>query len=184
MAASKSAQLCMQAYQYKQTGCKYEVIKPLTDNRDAINYVVSRVGLKETCVALKDLQNFTPKTDTQFVLIDEVQFFSAADIDRLVEIVDYNPKITVICYGLKTDSNEHLFPASQRLLEVDASTEEIKTVCQHPGCPNRASHNARFNANGTLVINGPQIEVGASQYKSLCRKHFNMFKQAALQKTK
>lgn len=181
MAASKSAQLCMQAYQYRQTGCKYEVIKPLVDNRDSINYVVSRIGLKEPCVALKDLKTFTPKPDTQFLLIDEVQFFSPADIDKLVEIADYNTKITVICYGLKTDSNEHLFPASQRLFEVGASTEEIKTaVCQNPGCPNRATHNARFDKDGKMVIDGPQIDVGASQYRSLCRKCFNMFKKLAL----
>lgn len=179
MAASKSAQLCMQAYQYRQTGCKYEVIKPLTDNRDAIDYVVSRVGLKEPCVALQNLQNFIPKPDTQFVLIDEVQFFSATDIDKLVQIVDYNPKITVICYGLKADIHEHLFPASQRLLEVGASTEEIKTVCQNLGCPNRATHNARFK-NGLLDINGPKIEIGSAQYKSLCRKCYNLYKQIAI----
>lgn len=180
MAASKSAQLCMQAYQYRQTGCKYEVIKPLTDNRDSTDYVVSRVGLKEPCTALRDLKNFKPKPDTQFLLIDEVQFFSPSDIDKLVEIAD-SGKITILCYGLKTDSNEHLFPAAQRLEEVGATSEEIKTVCQYPGCPNRATHNARFDETGKIVINGPQIAVGASQYQSLCRKHYNMYKKALLQ---
>lgn len=185
MAASKSAQLCMQAHQYRQTGCKYEVIKPLTDNRDAVDYVVSRIGLKEKCIALNNLQKFTPKPDTQFVLIDEVQFFSAADIDKLVEIVDYNPNITVLCYGLKTDIHGHLWPASQRLLEVDAATYEIKTVCQNPGsgCTNRASYNARFK-NGLLDINGPIIEIGSAQYISLCRKCYNLYKRIAIEQNK
>lgn len=183
MGASKSAELCMQAYQFKTTGNKYEIIKPATDNRDSNDRVVSRIGLSEPCLALKNLAHYKPKSDTQFLLVDEVQFFSVADVNKMVKIADEHGVI-VMCYGLMTDSNEHLFPASERLIEVGADLHLLSAVCQYDGCKKPATHNARFDANGKLVINGPQIAVGASQYRSLCRQHFNMFKQIAKSKEK
>ena len=47
-----------------------------------------------------------------------------------------------------------------------------------------ATHNARFDENGKLIVRGPQFMVGALQYKSLCRQHFNMYKKIARQKEK
>lgn len=184
MGASKSTQLISTAYNFQQTGNKYEIIKPVIDNRDSIDHVVSRIGISAPATSLKDLKNFKLKAGTQFLLVDEVQFFSVADINRLVKIADTHYELTVLCYGLLADSNEHLFPASKRLIEVGATLHELRTVCQHNGCKKSATHNARFDESGKLVINGPQIAVGASQYKSLCRKHYNMFKKLAKEQTK
>ena len=178
MGASKSAQLIMQAYEFRTTGNKYEVIKPATDNRDSSTHVISRIGISEPCLALKNLANYNTKPDTQFLLVDEVQFFSVDDINKLVKIA-YMHGVIVMCYGLMTDSNEHLFPASQRLIEVGAELHLLHAVCQYDGCMKPATHNARFDKNGKLVINGPQVEVGDSQYKSLCWPHFNIAKEIA-----
>ena len=114
MSASKSVQLGINAYNFNRTDNKWEAIKPLTDNRDSETDIVSRVGIKTQATALKDLQNYTPKPNTQFILIDEVQFFSVEDIKRLVKIAD-TTKITIFCYGLKVDSNGNLFTASAQL---------------------------------------------------------------------
>lgn len=183
MGASKSAQLITTAFSLQQTGNKVEVLKPLRDNRDSTDHVVSRIGISTSAVTLKNLNKFQPKPDTQFLLIDEVQFFSAKDIDKLVKIADER-NIIVMCYGLMADSNEHLFPASKRLIEVGAKLHLIEAVCQYNGCTKLATHNARFDENGKLIVRGPQIMVGALQYKSLCRQHFNMCKKIAQQKEK
>jgi thymidine kinase len=172
MASSKSALLCINAYNLNRTGNRYEVLKPATDNRDSDSEVVSRIGLRTQATALKNLDDYKPKHGTQFILIDEVQFFTPKDIDKLFQIAD-NSKITVICYGLVIDSNGNMFPASERLFAMNAERHEIETVCEMPKCVNSATHHLRFNAKGDVVRGGSQVEVGASQYKSVCRQHFN-----------
>nr|MBQ0091589.1 thymidine kinase [Candidatus Enterousia merdequi] len=172
MASSKSASLCINAYNLNRTGNKYEVLKPATDNRDSQNEIVSRIGLRTPALALPNLDNYTPKRGTQFILIDEVQFFTPKDIDKLFQIAD-NSKITIFCYGLVVDSNGDMFPAAQRLFAMNAEKHEIETVCEMPGCVNSASHHLRFDGNGDVVRGGTQVSVGADQYKSVCREHFN-----------
>ena len=172
MASSKSALLCINAYNLRRTDNKFEVIKPSIDNRDSTSKIVSRIGLSTDARALPNLDNYKPKRGTQFILIDEVQFFSPSDIDKLVQIAD-NSKITIICYGLVVDSNGNMFPASKRLFEANAEKHEIETVCEMPGCVNSANNHLRFDAKGNVIHGGNQVEVGASQYKSVCRQHFN-----------
>lgn len=171
MSASKSAMLGINAFNFDRTGNKWEAIKPITDDRDSDTDIVSRIGIKTKAIALENLDNYSPKKGTQFLLIDEVQFFSPKDIDKLVKIAD-SSKITIFCYGLKVDSNGDLFPTSAKLISVADELHCMETVCEMPRCREMASHHIRFDANGNVVRNGTSVEVGASQYKSVCRKHF------------
>lgn len=171
MSASKSAMLGINAFNFDRTGNKWEAIKPITDDRDSDTDIVSRIGIKTKAIALENLDNYSPKKGTQFLLIDEVQFFSPKDIDKLVKIAD-SSKITIFCYGLKVDSNGDLFPASAKLISVADELHCMETVCEMPRCREMASHHIRFDANRNVVHNGTSVEVGASQYKSVCRKHF------------
>lgn len=172
MSSSKSALLGINAFNFSRTGNKWEAIKPMTDNRDSQTEIVSRVGIRTKAIALKNLDDYTPRADTQFLLVDEVQFFSRNDIDKLVEIAD-SSDITIFCYGLKLDSNGELFPASARLFAVADEMHCLETVCEMPGCVEMASHHLRFDSKNNVVRGGAQVEVGASQYKSVCRRHFN-----------
>ena len=172
MSASKSAMLGINAFNFSRTGNKWEAIKPATDNRDSNTDIVSRIGIKTCAHALQNLDNYTPKPDTQFILIDEVQFFAPRDIDKLVHIAD-NTNITIFCYGLKVDSNGDLFPASAKLLAEADELHPMETVCEMPGCSYMASHHIRFDDKGNIIRCGSQVEVGASQYKSVCCKHFH-----------
>ena len=72
------------------------------------------------------------------VLVDEIQFFTPADVDILVRIADTTPTI-VMCYGLMVDSNEQIFPASRRLIEVGAKLHRMESMCQMPGCMHLSS---------------------------------------------
>ena len=172
MASSKSAMLGINAFNFSRTDNKWEAIKPITDNRDSETEIVSRIGIRTRATALPNLDNYKPKRGTQFILVDEVQFFSPSDIDKLVSIAD-GSKITIFCYGLKIDINGNLFPASAKLLAEADEIHPMETVCEIPRCTTLASHHIRIDANGDIVRNGNPVEVGASQYKSVCRKHFH-----------
>ena len=173
MGCSKSAQLVINAYNQNKNGNKTEIIKPQLDNRFSENKVNSRIGISADATVLKTLRGWAPAPDTKMVLIDEIQFFAPKDIDVLVRIADSRPVI-IMCYGLMVDSNEHIFPASRRLIEVGAKLHRMESTCQIPGCMHLATHHLRYDASGRVVHDGDQISVGDSNYKSVCRKHFNM----------
>lgn len=102
------------------------------------------------------------------ILVDEAQFLSEKDVDALSDIVDFC-NIPVLCYGLRTDFQSHLFTGSKRLLEIADVIEEVPTVCW---CGKRAQCNVR-HSNGKIVREGEQIMLGANEsYVALCRKHY------------
>jgi len=183
MSSSKSAALIINAYNFNRNGNLTEVIKPAYDNRFGEQKIVSRIGLECNATALKDLSHYTPKANTDVILVDEVQFFSPADIDKLVHIADQQNK-GVMCYGLMVDSNEQIFPASRRLIEVGAKLHRMDSNCQINGCMKLATHHLRFDSNGNVIHAGEQFALGDSNYKSVCRAHYNMLYHNANQKTK
>ena len=79
MGSSKSAELGINAFNFNRTGNKWVAIKPAKDDRDSETDIVSRIGVKTHAKALQNLDNFKPKHGTQFILIDEVQFFYHRD---------------------------------------------------------------------------------------------------------
>ncbi len=183
MGSSKSAQLIINSYNLNSQGKKTEIIKPQIDNRFSQNQVNSRIGISANATVLKDLNNYKPSADTQMVLVDEIQFFTPADVDILVRIADTTPTI-VMCYGLMVDSNEQIFPASRRLIEVGAKLHRMESMCQMPGCMHLSSHHLRFDASGRVIRAGAQISVGDTNFKSVCRQHFNEIYHGRNEKTK
>ena len=183
MGSSKSAQLIINAYNLNAQGKKTEIIKPQIDNRFSADKVNSRIGISADAIVLKDLQSYVPGPNTQMVLVDEIQFFSPSDVDILVRIADTTPVI-VMCYGLMVDSNEKIFPASCRLIEVGAKLHRMESMCQMPGCMHLSTHHLRFDSAGNVVRAGAQISVGDTNFKSVCRQHFNLMYNGSHRKIK
>ncbi len=181
MGCSKSALLIINAYNQNKNGNKTEIIKPKVDNRFSSDAVNSRIGISAPAMVMESLANWRPMPDTKMVLIDEIQFFSPSDIDHLVHIADNSPVI-IMCYGLMIDSNECIFPASRRLIEVGAKLHRMESTCQIPGCMRLATHHLRFDNTGNVVRAGAQIAVGDGMYKSVCRRHFNNMYHAKSEK--
>ena len=103
----------------------------------------------------------------QWILVDESQFLTSEHVEQLRAIVD-DLDISVICYGLRTDFQTHLFEGSKRLFELADSIEEMKISCS---CGKKAIFNARFNENGELVTSGEQILIGGEDiYKPMCSR--------------
>ena len=65
--------------------------------------------------------------------------------------------MNVICYGLRTDFQSHVFEGSLRLFELADTIDEIKSTCS---CGRKTIINARIDANGDVVTDGDQVEIG------------------------
>lgn len=171
MGSSKSAQALITKFNYEERGMKVWLIKPATDDRDGVEVIKSRIGLRETAVAIKAedsvLEHFLQCEQADVVIADECQFFTAAQIDELRYIVDQYD-IPVLCFGLRTDFQTKLFPGSLRLFEVADSISEIKTICS---CGSKAIVNARLDANGKVLSEGEQVFIGGNEsYIAMCHR--------------
>ena len=172
MGSSKTANALMTNFNYREVGKKALLCKPGIDTRDGQNVIHSRIGLEEACITLEELETYTPEEIRKYdcIIVDEAQFATVEQIDRLSDIVDFMD-VPVICYGLRADFRQELFPGSERLLTVADKLQEIKTVCW---CGRKATCNARYNENG-IVKEGSQIQLGANDsYVALCRRHYKL----------
>lgn len=167
MGSSKTANAIMVQYNYRERGQNALMLKPQLDNRDGARVVASRSGLSAACHFVEET-NRLDLSAYDCIIVDEAQFLSKAQVQRLVDIVD-EMDIPVICYGLRADFQGNLFEGSQWLMAWADTIEEIKTVCW---CGHKATMNARL-MNGRVVKSGEQIVLGGNEsYVALCRRHW------------
>lgn len=171
MGSSKSAQALITQFNYEELGMRVWLIKPSIDDRDGAAIVKSRVGLfREADVIFPedDLRTrYEAASKCDVIIADEAQFLTPQQIDQLREIVD-EADIPVLCFGLRTDFLTHLFPGSQRLMELADSITEIKNVC---ACGSKATVNARLDANGNILTEGSQVFLGGNDsYIAMCHR--------------
>ena len=167
MGSSKTANAIMVHYNYEEMGQRALMIKPTVEHRDGDHLVRSRSGLTCPCVYMEELSDEEVRT-YDCLIVDEAQFFSPAEIRRLVHFVD-DLGVPVIAYGLRADFRGELFPGSASLLAWADTIEEIKTVCW---CGKKATFNTRV-IDGMVVKEGDQVFLGGNNsYVSLCRRHW------------
>ena len=173
MGSSKTANALMVAHNYAERGQKAILAKPALDDRDGANVMASRIGLSAPCISVEELVNMSDEEISAFdcVIVDEVQFCTKEQVERLTDIVD-ELDVPVIAYGLRTDFQRNLFPGSMWVLAWADVIEEVKTVCW---CGKAATCVARFDENGNMVTEGSQVMLGANdRYISVCRKHHKL----------
>ncbi|MCY1713090.1 thymidine kinase [Caproiciproducens galactitolivorans] len=168
MGSSKTAQALMVKFNYEEKGYRVGLMKPSIDNRDGLTIVKSRIGLKDNGILIDksmNLYDWYLKNRYDVLIIDEAQFLSGIQIDQLKDIaMEFVP---VLCFGLKTDFQTHMFEGSKRLFEIADSLTEIKSVCT---CGRKAEVNARI-CNGKIVREGEQVLLGGNEsYIGLCYK--------------
>ncbi|XBB69495.1 thymidine kinase [Nocardioides sp. WV_118_6] len=160
-------------------------------DRAGVAIVSSRLGLSAHAQEVDDVFDFwrfTVEALTQgaridYMICDEAQFYTPAQIDQLAKVVD-ELQIDVFCFGILTDFRTRLFPGAARLVELADRTEvlQVEALCW---CGKRATHNARTE-NGVMVTEGEVIVVGDVDapeqlpavddevevaYEVLCRQH-------------
>lgn len=171
MGSSKTAQALITKYNYEENDLKVWLIKPAADHRDGQDILRSRIGLQARVEVIRtdiDLfQLYRSRTPIDVIIVDECQFMPACQIDQLRAIVD-NCNIPVLCFGLRTDFQCHLFEGSRRLMEVADTITEIKTICD---CGAKATVNARIDENGYIITQGEQVFLGGNDsYVAMCHK--------------
>ena len=176
MGSAKTALLLTMAYNFEERNMRYMCMKPVVDTREKNNVIRSRIGIERECRWIypnTDLYEFAKEYFcsingiVDWFLVDEAQFLTAAQVDQLSRIVD-DFGSNVICYGLRTDFKTNLFEGSRRLFEIADTIDEIKSTCT---CGHKTIVNARIDANGEIITEGAQVEIGGDErYIAVCRK--------------
>lgn len=166
---NSSKTLNLLSMQFNYESCNYNVvtIKPALDTRSEL--IETRAGVPprkpdivlQYTESLSEYANIISNADV--VLIDECQFMSASQVEELRDIAT-NRNIDILCFGLRTDSNTHLFEASKRLFELADELIEIKTICSV--CGKHATFNKKQSANTNL------IDPGWDTFTQVCHKHY------------
>ena len=175
MGCGKTRDLMKVWYNYHEKGKAAIIIKPLVDTKGD-DKIVSRdkSELNTNYIVKKDdniydiICKHIINHNLDCILIDEAQFLERHQVEELTDICD-DLDITVICYGLRADFRDQLFPGSNALFALADVIEEMKTICD---CLDGATRNVRF-LNGEAIFYGEQVAidgVGEITYKSMCRK--------------
>lgn len=175
MGSAKTALLLTQAYNFEERGLNYVCFKPAVDTREGSNVIRSRIGIQRACHLIEadtDIYKLASRileasdSAIDWILVDEAQFLAAPQVDQLARIVD-DFGSNVVCYGLRTDFKSHLFEGSRRLFEIADTIDEIKSTCT---CGRKTIINARIDAEGNIVDEGAQVEIGGDdRYIAVCR---------------
>lgn len=182
MNAGKSTVLLQSAHNYRERGMQVMLFTSALDDRYGVGEITSRIGLKSKANLYDQKTNIFAKLKDRLqtekiscVLIDEAQFLTKKQVEQLTCVVD-QLNIPVLAYGLRTDFQGNLFPGSMHLLAWAEELIELKTICR---CGHRATMNARLNAEGDVVREGEQIEIGGNdRYEARCRKCFAILEGA------
>lgn len=148
--------------------------------------VTSRLGVSAPAIEVStDLDLFDlvrARQPLDFLVCDEVQFYTVDQCDQLARVVD-DLGIDVYAFGLITDFRGLLFDGTRRMLEVADERVEMQVEARC-WCGARATHNARV-VNGVVVYEGETVVVGDTsqnqsaplfgdvvRYELLCRRHY------------
>lgn len=176
MNAGKTTTLLQSAHNYQERGMNVLLFTPKIDNRYAVGFIHSRIGLESPAIPFDVNDNLwdlaRPHLDEKeiaCILLDEAHFLSKAQVLQLCDLVDQK-KIPVLSYGLRSDFRGEPFEGSQYLLIYADHLIEIKTICH---CGKKAIMNLRIDENGIAIQDGAQTQIGGNEsYRSVCRKHF------------
>ena len=160
-----------------------------TRDRTGEATISSRLGLTHEAVEVDAdfefwgyvVHSLTHGARIDYLVCDEAQFYTAAQVEQLARIVD-ELQIDVFTFGILTDFRSQMFPGSARLVELADRMHvlQVEALCW---CGKRATHNARTQ-NGMMVTEGEVVVVGDTEerdttsveasvtgYEVLCRQH-------------
>lgn len=171
MAAAKSLELLVTCYQYEAAGKRPYVMKPAVDTRQP-GLVWSRVpGMQRKAdLELREGDWIDPilVRNMDVILVDESHWLSKDLVEQLYQL---STRIPVVCYGLRTDFQQQLFPGSAALFALADEIVEIRGLCRF--CRDIASHNLRISSTPPPV-DGSNFEPGADDtFVPACKRCYN-----------
>lgn len=175
MGAGKTRDLQKNYYSYKEDGKEVVIMKPKLDTkgddkviaRDNQSNKVDFIIDKDDNIYI-NIAKYIIEHNLDYILVDEAQFLTPKQIEQLSDIVDYL-EIPVICYGIRTDFLNELFPGGEKLFAIADIREEINKTCS---CGRPSICNIRFTMDDVPVFSGDQVAIDGEdfKYKSMCRK--------------
>jgi thymidine kinase len=154
---------------------KIQIFKPYLDNRYKIDFIVSHSNFKLPCEVVEESRDIKKliKADTEFIAIDEVQFFDQGVVELASELASAGKQ--VVCAGLDTDWQGRPFHPMPLLLASADVIHKQYAVCTKCG--------AAATRTQRTVPSDENILVGSGEvYQARCRMHFAPFEY--LDKTK
>jgi thymidine kinase len=161
-------------------------------DRSGAPQISSRVGLRRDALELSDVTDvrllvrdrWAAGHRVDYLIVDEAQFLTGAQVEQLAELVDES-HVDVYAFGLTTDFRTRLFPGTQRLFELADDVQRVQVQvlcwCGLPGLLNgRVVGGALVREGATVVVAdtvpAPVPSVGnggeeAVRYQVLCRRH-------------
>ncbi len=175
MGCGKTRDLMREWYNYNENDKKAIIIKPEIDTKGD-NTILSRDGSQKTVDKIIEKKDNIYRYITKYILdnrldcilVDEAQFLSRKHVEQLRDVVDIL-NIDVICYGLRVDFLNKLFPGSDALFALSDQLQELTLKCK---CLNKATANVRF-VNGKPCFKGKQVAIDGEDkvtYVSMCNK--------------
>lgn len=153
-------------------------------DRSGAPAISSRMGLARQALEVHedmDLRDVVRRhlargTRVDYLIVDEAQFLSPAQVDQLAELAD-EVRLDVYCFGLATDFRSTLFPGSRRLFELadelNAIQVEVLCWCGHPGRFNARVHDGEVvRAGDTVLVADTAVTADEVRYQVLCRTHY------------
>ena len=182
MNAGKSTILLQAAHNYEERGMVPYLLTAEIDYRSGEGKIASRIGIEKQADTFNDRLNLynllkikQKRSPVAWVLIDEAQFLTEAQVWQLARAVD-DLSLPVLCYGLRVDFQGNLFPGSSALLGLADELKEIKTICH---CGKKATMVVRKSKNNKPIKDGSQIQIGGNDlYESLCRVHWRQLMES------
>lgn len=146
--------------------------------------VASRLGVSRPAIELAPGADISQRCRValsdgpppQFLVCDEVQFYTVDQIEQLAELVD-DDGLDVYAFGLLTDFRGRLFPATARLLELADHSEVVRSEARC-WCGRPATHHARLVAgvqvrDGDTIVPGDLGQGDEVTYELRCRRHWH-----------
>jgi thymidine kinase len=155
--------------------------------------VSSRIGLGRAAIEIEEdtdlralvRRHWADGGRVDYVIADEVHFYTETQIEQMVELVDAND-VDVYAFGLATDFRTRQFPASRRLFELSDQLVrlqvEVLCWCGRPGQLNARVEDGMVLREGAqfvvadITADGDPAATPADgprevRYQVLCRRH-------------
>lgn len=147
------------------------ILKPSVDTRFSPKVVKSATGLQiKISHLISPIDNLLDLdlTHVSHIFVDEIQFFTIAQINQFRQIAT-EQNVDVHCYGLLSDFKANMFEASKRLLELCDEFKPFQTYClmckdlRKSSHPNYATHNLKikkFEDRIEFEVQGESVCIG------------------------
>lgn len=162
MNAGKTTSLLQTAHNYEEWGLKPKIFT--YEGCSVEGQCCCRLGVSKPCKDYHKTFSFESidLKETAILLIDEAQFLTEKQVFELGKIASLK-NIPVMCFGLRTSWQAHVFEGSCALLGIADELRDIKTICQ---CGKKAIMARRLDATHTHK----DEDIGQNKYVSVCRK--------------